>query len=673
MPAFRDEFTFFWNCASTVFERDPYTWSGLYSTDVPGDYNEQVVIGGMYMAAFFKFGTAGSAPDDYASGLRPVSARLRVQTRCDYNQSPGYAGAVYPLTEYVAPETAWWANLSGKLGAYSIGQTAAPSSSDFGSLSFTNLTLRADDGVKILNNGIVIRASIGNTVYVNKRTYFKLFDTALIMEMESVPITVTDLAPGNGGYISPTTGGRLAWKISYDPTNVYGEVKQDSAKVQIRYSAEGPATEYNVSGNDTSFQVTPEIATGNFQWRVQASTKWHEESPWSDWVQISTVDSTSTPEALAPVNQIVEGATNVTFMWRHVISTGTTQTGWEIEYSSDQSIWVDLASGEDAAQSAVIDISPLPAGNVYWRVHTKNADGVFGDWSENALLVIRDAPPTPVVSVTGNTRPLISWTSSGQQGYEVRVDSISSGVRYGAQTTYQWEEILADGAHNVGVRVVNQFGLYSPWGTVSHTVLNVPLDPGPSLQAVAERNGLDVDLFWSGLVETFAEIWRDGERIDTTTAPGQYVDHTATGRHVYKIRIIDSAGNYSDSPTAVVDLPIRDAAIAVEGEWQWVRLADGSGGSLPTVTASYAPLYALNHYSGRVYPVPEVSIQRTATYSVTYELERAADIAAVRAMVGQIVVHKQKNQLLRGFLEAVQETRTWWGSEMSLQIAEVSE
>lgn len=667
MPAFRDEFTFFWNYAATAYERDPYTWSGLYSTDVPGDYNEQVVIGGMYMAAFFKFGSGNR------SGLRPISARLRVQTRCDYNQSPGYAGTVYPLTEYVAPETAWWANLSGKLGAYSIGQTAAPSSSDFGSLSFANLTLRADDGVKILNNGIVIRASIGNTVYANKKTYFKLFDTALIMEMESVPITVTDLAPGNGGYISSTTGGRLTWKISYDPTNVYGEVKQDSAKVQIRYSAEGPATEYNVSGNDTSFQVTPEIATGNFQWRVQASTKWHEESPWSNWVQISTVDSTSTPEALAPVNQIVEGATNVTFMWRHVISTGTAQTGWEIEYSSDQSIWVDLASGEDAAQSAVIDISPLPAGNVYWRVRTKNADGVFGDWSENALLVIRDAPPTPVVSVTGNTRPLISWTSSGQQGYEVRVDSVSSGVRYGAQTTYQWEEILSDGAHSVGVRVVNQFGLYSPWGTVSHTVLNVPLDPGPSLQAVAERNGLDVDLLWSGLVETFAEIWRDGERIDTTTAPGRYVDHTATGRHVYKIRIIDAAGNYSDSPTAVVDLPIRDAAIAVEGEWQWVRLADGSGGSLPTVTASYAPLYALNHYSGRVYPVPEVSIQRTATYGVTYELERAADIAAVRAMVGQIVVHKQKNQLLRGFLEAVQETRTWWGSEMSLQIAEVSE
>ena len=685
MPTFTDRFEIAAAGGATVFERDPYTWSGYLKADPGGAQAVEVSIGGIFQAAYVNWNTQEWwAGDDHYTrrigGLRIVQAEIGAGRRWDYNVNSGYVGNVYALQEYVEPELAWWANLNAKIAGASMGAIPAPTSLASG---YTRVTVfggeegeSAQDVLRALENGMVIRASFGSTIEVNKKTYYTLYGgniLRLYLTLSSVPIAIGETSPGNGGYISPTTGGRLTWKISYDPTNVYGEVKQDSAKVQIRYNAEGPATEYNVSGNDTSFQVTPEIATGNFQWRVQAATEWHEESPWSPWMSVTTVDSLSAPEALAPVNQIVEGATNVTFMWRHVISTGTAQTGWEIEYSSDQSIWVDLASGEDAAQSAVIDISPLPAGNVYWRVRTKNADGVFGDWSENALLVIRDAPPTPVVSATGNTRPLISWTSSGQQGYEVRVDSVSSGVRYGAQTTYQWEEILADGAHNVGVRVVNQFGLYSPWGTVSHTVLNVPLDPGPSLQAVAERNGLNVDLLWSGLVETFAEIWRDGERIDTTTAPGQYVDHTATGRHVYKIRIIDAAGNYSDSPTAVVDLPIRDAAIAVEGEWQWVRLADGSGGSLPTVTASYAPLYALNHYSGRVYPVPEVSIQRTATYSVTYELERAADIAAIRAMVGQIVVHKQKNQLLRGFLEAVQETRTWWGSEMSLQIAEVSE
>ena len=149
MPAFTDEFTFFWNYAATAYERDPYTWSGLFATDA-GDYNEQVAIGGMYMAAFFKVGSGFTPADprDDGSGLRPISARLRVQTRCDYNQSPGYAGTVYPLVEYVAPETAWWANLSGKLGAYSIGQTAAPSSSDFGSLSFTILPFAPTTALK---------------------------------------------------------------------------------------------------------------------------------------------------------------------------------------------------------------------------------------------------------------------------------------------------------------------------------------------------------------------------------------------------------------------------------------------------------------------------------------------------------------------------------------------
>ena len=68
----------------------------------------------------------------------------------------------------------------------------------------------------------------------------------------------------------------------------------------------------------------------------------------------------------------------------------------------------------------------------------------------------------------------------------------------------------------------------------------------------------------------------------------------------------------------------------------------------------------------------EVSIQRTASYSLVYELERAEDIAAVRGMLGKIVVHKRRGECLRGFLASVQETRTWWGAEVGLQIEAVS-
>ena len=117
MPAFTDEFTFFWNYAATAFERDPYTWSGLYDAKDPNldESNTAIVIGGMYMAAFAQVSPTYSDPADYAQGCRPISPRIVMYRCCDYKHSPGYSWSVCPFLEPVYPSIACCANLSGKL------------------------------------------------------------------------------------------------------------------------------------------------------------------------------------------------------------------------------------------------------------------------------------------------------------------------------------------------------------------------------------------------------------------------------------------------------------------------------------------------------------------------------------------------------------------------------
>ena len=81
MPAFTDRFEIAAAGGATVFERDPYTWSGYLKADPGGAQAVEVSIGGTFQAAYVNWNTQEWwAGDDHYTrrigGLRIVQAEI---------------------------------------------------------------------------------------------------------------------------------------------------------------------------------------------------------------------------------------------------------------------------------------------------------------------------------------------------------------------------------------------------------------------------------------------------------------------------------------------------------------------------------------------------------------------------------------------------------------------
>ena len=677
MALVNDQAMTYANYGAILDERNPYSFSPIYNQ------RPTYSFGGKYYALYMYFygtlveegkidqGTVNAFLLPELKGRRLKQVQIYLGLLAGVNVQPGYAGKIYTISAHVDPEKAWWGNIADKLSTRVIGTTTAPPSSDNLTRHTITVWTSGDDfaiAEQVINNGVVIRADIGYPVEINKIT--RVINPTIYINWESVKPNVKNPAPG---YIDPKAGGALTWEMDWDHTDVFGELEQKYAIVQTRPNASSEATETRTETSEHKHTIAPNTLTAGFEWRVQVETRDGETSDWTEWQSVVIVDAMSTPECVSPINQIVEGGGSQIFRWRHVISTGTVQTGYKLQYSLDRTSWTDIASGSGSADSASVDTAQLPSGRLYWRVQTANADGVYGNWSDPALLVLRAAPRVSAVTATGNTLPLVSWTTIGQYGYEVMIDDKTSGVHYGTVTNYQWQDVLADGQHAVKVRVTNEFGLTSEWATLAYSVTNAPAIDAPALVASVD-NVVDIRLDWGAIDADFSIIYRDGKELTRTTLPGTMVDHTATGEHTYKVRCVLSDGNYVDSNEATASVTIRDAVIAIDGTWQWKRLAYGINGDLPTREMSTRPVYALQNYSGRVLPVAEMSIFVSRSHTLSHTLLTKAEADTILSMIGQIVVYKYTETMIRGLLSNVTATRDGFGEyALTLTVTEVDE
>ena len=302
-----------------------------------------------------------------------------------------------------------------------------------------------------------------------------------------------------------------------------------------------------------------------------------------------------------------------------------------------------------------------PAGTLissikYWRVRTYNADGIAGEWSDAAQIVVIAAPTAPSIQIKSTgPRPSISWQTSEQEAYQVELDGkLSGGTHYGTDKTWTSPAYLADGSHTVRVRVQNQYGMWSNWGAAALPVTNTP---GASITLTVQESSV-ADLNWqtSGSYD-FYLVYRNGKPIAKLTQT-QYTDELSSGDVTYQVR-----GCYADSS----NYGLSSAVTATITTGQYVTLygiASGKKVTLKHCGLKNQPVQnAINRdiqyifMYGSTYPHAERSEFVTKKVGGTAVFLPGEDKAGFAALIGELVCLKtQSGEMVIGYLNETSDT-----------------
>ena len=471
----------------------------------------------------------------------------------------------------------------------------------------------------------------------------------------------TAIATGSLKNFAPASG-----YIDLSKDNIFGfdfEQKADEPSIkllavksftlQLREHGQTEITSINVTtwaGDAPNVTVPAGTISGeSIDWRVIAKTNANQTLT-SDWMTLSVEDVPPTAWAISPKDVVVDGSKDQIFIWGHASSTGTAQSKTALQKSADGSTWQTLATVNGSARQWTCPAGTLTSSIKYWRVRTYNADGIAGEWSDAAQIVVIAAPMAPSIQIKSTgPRPSISWQTSEQEAYQVELDGkISGGTHYGTDKTWTSPAYLADGSHTVRVRVQNQYGMWSNWGTAALPVTNTP---GANITLSVQASSV-ADLSWqtSGSYD-FYLVYRNGKPIAKLTQT-QYTDELSSGSTTYQVR-----GCYNDSS----NYGLSSAVTVTITTGQYVTLygiASGKKVTLKHCGLKNQPVQnAINRdiqyifMYGSTYPHAERSEFVTKKVGGTAVFLPGEDKAGFDALIGELVCLKtQSGEMVIGYL-----------------------
>lgn len=459
--------------------------------------------------------------------------------------------------------------------------------------------------------------------------------------------------PSGGSYADPREAIRFTWYLwQATSLRVYDDTFVQASAVFHWKPAGGSYTAVNISGSTTEVTIPANTfpSATTITYYIEA-TDTDGTTTTTEEFTFSTEDGAAYATPIEPIDSVQDGSRQISFRWSLSSDSGTTPTRVELQWNN-AGTWTTLMDEASAVSHYTAPAGTFPGGTVEWRVRAYNADSTAGDWGTASFVSIA-APAAPESIVTDGVPFLtVQWAATGQQAFEVVVDGVGQGPRFGTDKSFTLDEPLEDGEHLIGVRVQGSFGLWSAVAEVPVTIQNVP---GSAVTLNGDL-GIDASLFWS-TASTAADflIFRDGVRIGHTTATS-FVDRLSVGTHEWTVLNRLPDGNYTRSNAVSGTLQTETTVIAAFGSDDWIELRLTE--NRQTVqNYTYDRQHSLRHVSGAAWPVLELSPFEDISAGFDTAFLAGADAKRFEALRGRVVTIKTRDDtLVVGALTSIRKT-----------------
>lgn len=511
----------------------------------------------------------------------------------------------------------------------------------------------------ILRNGICIQVQ-GHKLWT---PYSDAGPRITLIEGNVIGLNVTQTYPVGNTSISKETANTFQWSAEPTSTNTYTPVEVASSTIRWRKYGESSYSEISTNGLKEHTFPAGTFENGEIEWQVVCTANSGAVTT-TEWVRTLVSEPVSTPVIISPQNTVLDASKEILFQWEHVIENGTNQTAYELQTSPDQMQWEILSAETTAKTSVTIAANTFPSGILYWRVRTYNLNGIAGEWSDNARVIMLSAPPKPSVAVvSAEPQFTIRWNQTEQQAYEISLNGVTIAKKFSSQSDYTYPKYLMPGTYSVEVRIQNKYGYWSDWGMTNLTIKKSDLNP---INIRVEANNHVASISWDSL-DVFDKfiVYRNDIKIGETS-DHFFIDQFAAGHASYFVRgIFTNSGRCQTSETMSIFISVSNLMIAEIKNPKWINLKTSTS-SLRTTKAALSRNITYGYFLGSLFPGADIGENQSNRITLecawpNSDLQIANDF---ETLLGKVVVLKTPaGKAITAVLESMQpETNKFWTS-----------